>query len=177
MNPPFISILTSTTCGESCWHAKEEICRCSCGGKNHGCLKHGGENQPERTAKIDGERYKLVAVGLRENLIQAADEINGRQFKIVEPAQEITSADGSKWWHQYRYNWRETDPGAPARIKYASREQLYKWRELTGWRDRGTGACLLWEICDMPARPFTLLVDKQTGEPLPEEQQKPNKKP
>lgn len=55
--------LTGSTCGEACWHAREEICRCSCGGKNHGCLKSGNGEHPERTAKIDGKRYKLAAVG------------------------------------------------------------------------------------------------------------------
>lgn len=36
------SILTDATCGEACWTAKEELCKCSCGGHNHGCL-----NSPE----------------------------------------------------------------------------------------------------------------------------------
>ena len=28
--------LTSAPCTSSCWHAEEYLCRCSCGGKNHG---------------------------------------------------------------------------------------------------------------------------------------------
>lgn len=55
------AILTGSTCGDACWHAREEVCRCSCGGKNHGILNHGGE-RPKRTARIDGNLYELVAV-------------------------------------------------------------------------------------------------------------------
>jgi hypothetical protein len=56
-----LGILTGSTCGDACWHAREEICRCSCGGANHGCLNVGGD-RPQRTARIDGEFYELVGV-------------------------------------------------------------------------------------------------------------------
>lgn len=55
------AILTSSTCGDNCWHAREEVCRCSCGGRNHGILTQGG-TQPERNGKIDGNPYELIAV-------------------------------------------------------------------------------------------------------------------
>lgn len=55
------AILTSATCGDGCWHARDIICRCSCFGKNHGILNQGGI-QPGRTAKHDGELYELAAV-------------------------------------------------------------------------------------------------------------------
>jgi len=58
---PFLAIITGHTCGEACWHAREEICRCSCGGQNHGILNRGGE-RPQRCCKIDGNFYELVAV-------------------------------------------------------------------------------------------------------------------
>ena len=53
--------LTGATCGENCWEAVEDVCRCSCGGANHGVLRGAG-TRPERTAKIDGYRYRLIAV-------------------------------------------------------------------------------------------------------------------
>jgi len=56
------SFLTGSTCGDACWHAKEEVCRCSCGGKNHGILLKGDNQQPLRTRKIDGQFYELVAI-------------------------------------------------------------------------------------------------------------------
>lgn len=58
---PLISILTGHTCGEACWHAREEVCRCSCGGKNHGILNN-GLPRPVRTSKKDGNFYVLAGV-------------------------------------------------------------------------------------------------------------------
>ena len=54
--------LTGTTCGFACWEAREEVCRCSCGGANHGILKNGGE-QPKRTCKIRSFWYELYSIG------------------------------------------------------------------------------------------------------------------
>jgi hypothetical protein len=28
--------LTTAPCTSKCWHAEEDVCRCSCGGRNHG---------------------------------------------------------------------------------------------------------------------------------------------
>lgn len=108
--------LTNKTCGEACWYAKEEICRCSCGGKNHGCLKREDGEQPQRTAMIDGVRYKLAAVGKTE-MYGEATIINK-----AAPKRQITSTCA--------YHWRETEPGAPARVKKASPSQLERWPEL-----------------------------------------------
>jgi hypothetical protein len=54
------AVMTGSTCGDMCWHAREEVCRCSCGGANHGILTKGGA-QPKRTCKIENF-YELVAV-------------------------------------------------------------------------------------------------------------------
>jgi hypothetical protein len=35
----------------------------------------------------------------------------------------------------YEYNWRETDKGAPARVKPASQSQAARWAELSAWKD------------------------------------------
>lgn len=59
------AVLTGSTCGDACWHAREEVCRCSCGGANHGILNKGGD-RPQRTCKIDGNFYELAAVVSRE---------------------------------------------------------------------------------------------------------------
>jgi hypothetical protein len=61
MNALDLAILTDSTCGDNCWRAREETCRCSCSGRNHGILTQGG-TQPERNGKINGNPYELVAV-------------------------------------------------------------------------------------------------------------------
>ena len=54
--------LSRQTCSEACWQAKEEVCRCSCNGKNHGCMMVDGRPQPGRTRRTGDTRYRLVAV-------------------------------------------------------------------------------------------------------------------
>ena len=174
-----MAIATSTTCGEMCWHAREEICRCSCGGRNHGCLSHGGE-RPERTAKINGERYRLKAVGRYADIYADARAINRAagyrsvnyptlviggacQGRVTPEKLAAAKASGERFWFsQYKYTWSETDEGAPARLKAASANQL-KWPELSGWPD---GAYILWERTEMPERCGELVIDDATGEPL-----------
>lgn len=50
------------TCGIACWTAQEDICRCSCGGINHGVLRSEGGIQPVRSKKIQGIFYELHSV-------------------------------------------------------------------------------------------------------------------
>lgn len=184
-----MAVLTSQTCGEPCWHAREEICRCSCGGRNHGCLLIPGGEAPERMAKIDGERYKLAGVGLHRDLIEQAQALNGRQWRGLEKPCAVIGAEGVSnatpeqlaaarasgkdvWFTQYYYRWREVDAGAPARIKTATPDQIARWTELTGWKDRAReGVCLLWERVTMPAAPAELRIGRD-GIPL--KNQSPN---
>ncbi|UOF78061.1 hypothetical protein [Caudoviricetes sp.] len=50
------------TCGPQCWTAKDDVCHCSCGGANHGCLRTEGGVQPIRSRKINGRFYELHSV-------------------------------------------------------------------------------------------------------------------
>jgi hypothetical protein len=140
---PAFPILTDHTCGEACWEAREEVCRCSCGGANHGCLRDRGGVQPVRTAKIDGDRYSLLSVGL---LSDVGPQCSGL-IKALPPyhVESVTDYEGKQ--HQYRYFWRETDPGSPYRLKAASVSQVQGWSELTAWREnaRTVRPYLLWK--------------------------------
>jgi hypothetical protein len=118
-----VSFLSEATCGEACWEAREDVCRCSCGGKNHGCLRSKDGVRPTRNAKIDGHRYELKAVGGRE-LYAEAEAIN----KANGPYRVETTAPFYKYW------WHETDRGAPARLKPATKDQLARWPELAAAR-------------------------------------------
>ena len=163
-----LSYLTEQTCGDACWHAKEDVCRCSCGGKNHGVLRTKDGDQPVRTAKIDGVRYELRATGKRQELYSDAKQINtllndgSKRYRRIE--RPITCSDGSKM--QYKYTWKETDPHAPARLKYPTKAQLAKWPEMSAYRDLEPwdlrDISILWVRCDMPNQPTEpILTDDQ----------------
>lgn len=166
------AVVTSQTCGEACWHAHEDICRCSCGGKNHGCLRSKDGKQPERTCRIDGERYKLAGVGRYSDLFNDAKRINREAgWKAIEkPYLADNGGSCEPFWVQYRYHWSETDHGAPARLKTANPSQR-NWNELSGWKDERT-VYLLWQRVTMPPRPTELAIDTETGLPLAD--QNPN---
>ena len=121
--------LTSATCGEGCWYARETICHCSCGGKNHGCLLKEGAERPARTSKIHGVMYELSAVG---RYVELAREASTR-LKALEPHAVV---------HGYKYFWTPTEPGSPVYLKCATKAQLGAWKELNGM-PRGT--YLLWK--------------------------------
>ena len=175
------------TCGEACWHAREEICRCSCGGKNHGVLRTANGVRPDRTCKIAGERYTFRAVGKYRDIIGHAAAINraagyrsierpefiidsspARTPEDIARAQEMMrTGDPRAWVSQYHYVWKETEDGAPARVKNPTASQ-WSWPELAGWTaDRGkVEISILWERITPPERPTILMLDRRTGQPL-----------
>jgi hypothetical protein len=115
-------VLTDATCSEACWHAREEVCRCSCGGKNHGCLKAENGVQPIRTAKIDGVRYELRGVGVG----------------VEKEAQRINREAGIKFY--YAHTARKHYGYTPvALMRKASAAQLDKWPELAAEKERLAG--------------------------------------
>ena len=128
------AILSDITCGEACWCAKEDICRCSCGGKNHGILRTENGTQPVRTAKIDGYRYELLAVGDRSELWPEVERLlKELPVKSRQKATETLT---------YTYHWTETDKGSPIRMKYATPIQVEHWIELTAYRGLSRGEFL-----------------------------------
>lgn len=129
LRPSLISILTDQTCGEACWHAREEICRCSCGGANHGCLRVEGADQPVRTCKIAGERYELAAVGWYGELADKA--------LLMNEAKGFFMIDARMPDHRYHYTYRDADDGAPGRLKPAAAAAIENWPELRAYRDHG----------------------------------------
>ncbi len=127
---PLVAFLTNATCGEACWHAKEEICRCKCGGKNHGCLRTADGVRPQRTCKIDGKHYVLRGVG---DACKAARAIND-----AHPHPHSTP--------KYVCHWHDTERGAPARVKPATKQQFETWPELAAARD-AYAACKATATC------------------------------
>ena len=107
-----VAFLTEITCGEACWHAKEDICKCSCNGKNHGILKTADGEQPIRQSKIDGSRHELLAVGTRSELMEQESAL----YKAI--------GKSSSWHKGFLGEYS---------LKYATPVQCERWAELSAF--------------------------------------------
>lgn len=65
------SVATNATCSAACWYAKQEECRCFCGGINHGILLTDGAEQPRRACTIEGVQYILGGVDISYSVASA----------------------------------------------------------------------------------------------------------
>lgn len=110
------------TCGHSCWYAKQDECKCSCGGKNHGVLLQQDNAQPQRTMRTKGTLYYLQSIG---NQIELLNIINDLLPIITGKA----NANTGQWIN------RPTAPGVPLMLKFATFEQAQKWAELSSYKD------------------------------------------
>lgn len=117
------AVMTGSTCGDMCWHAREEICRCSCGGANHGILTRGGV-APKRTCKIENF-YELVAVipGRAEG-----ECWNDVQQRINAEIERVTNERFPDLDHWAYGNWRE-EKYLPVLDRKVSASQS-KWAEV-----------------------------------------------
>jgi hypothetical protein len=61
-NDLLAAIQTEATCGEACWYAREDMCKCYCAGANHGCLRTANGERPPRTRRVKGVRFRMYGV-------------------------------------------------------------------------------------------------------------------
>lgn len=132
-----IALISGHTCGPACWEAREDICRCECGGKNHGCLRSPDGVQPVRRTKIQGDGYSLEAVG--------------RFCDLEEKAIAMNEAAGVTYRYAYQPHAKYCNP--VARLKAATQTQIAAWPELAAYRGpewviQG-GVYLLWKKCEI----------------------------
>ncbi len=120
-----VAIVTAATCGENCWIAAEDTCRCSCGGRNHGVLRSGNGQRPERTARIQGQMYRLVAVGTSGEIWTEMMARKEACWNEVYPA-----------GHRYAglFDHGHNDRGARFWQRKASDSAVNSWPELTAAR-------------------------------------------
>lgn len=141
-------VITNITCGENCWEAREVDCCCSCGGRNHGILKRGGE-QPARTKKAGGKVYTLVSVGTRMELFDKAN--------LIIPVL-AGKANANAGWFDYN----PAKAGNPILIAYATADQCRRWAELSQWKELAddeqefyfVSPALMWRRDDIDANLF-----------------------
>lgn len=146
MNRVILATLTGATCGAGCWEAREEVCRCSCGGKNHGIALDPNNPTPQRTAKIDGRMYRLEAVG-------KYNEINklGHNFaltlgwKTIKYDMLVPSTG-----RPYHYGYYPNDTGSPVLVKTAAAHQR-EWPEVKRMEiPSPMTPYILWVLEDLP---------------------------
>ena len=126
-----ITFLTEHSCGPNCWEAREEVCRCSCGGRNHGCMRTGTGECPKRQAKIDGVLYELA-------------EIEPNEMGAAHIIRDLRKDKGNDhWWYG---SIREA--GAEVRVKCASTGQM-KWPELASYGSDMYHPSILWSRMDV----------------------------
>jgi hypothetical protein len=121
--------LTDATCGDACWAAREDICRCSCAGKNHGVTRSASGETPTRTRRVKANRYELLAV---EN-VKAWPELAAWRMENLQRNINRAAHDAGLWKRIYSYPAR--DPEYPCILATASASNVKAWPELAAWRN------------------------------------------
>lgn len=123
--------LTGATCGEACWRAQEEICRCSCGGRNHGCDRTG--DRPYRTCRVKYHTYRMIAV--LPDGYRAGENIGGQGGGWYQARIQASELTRSLPEHMYGFE--------PVFERRAS-ESAMKWPELEAYRADTERPYLIW---------------------------------
>ena len=117
--------VSTQTCNEACWEAREDACRCMCNGRNHGIYRHGGE-RPGRFSHKNGRPYKVVAI--------VATWMESRHV-----AHELVWPDGYNTPHGRCLPSRAIDQHATG--------GMLKWPEVKAFIDLHGDAYLVWQTC------------------------------
>lgn len=128
-----IGIFSLTACGPQCWEARDDVCRCSCGGANHGIHRH-------KSPSLTGLKRQLVYGGFIFELSQVAAPID-RGSGIYGPeildqkAQELNRKAGINYAfaHTSRNHFGEFPV---AILRTPTDSQIEKWPELAEWRGK-----------------------------------------
>ena len=126
-----LAVLTEATCGTSCWEAREDVCRCSCGGKNHGIATQG--KRAARTCKAGRARYELVAV------VAESD----KPYTMAADMSEAATGDRPRGTFAMRPSWGQP----PLFAVQPSSKAQQQWPEIgqafDGWNERKPGEAFI----------------------------------
>ena len=138
-----MNIISDATCGLNCWLAEEPICKCFCGGLNHGVMLKLNAKQPKRMAKLDGVMYELVGISAYTTHKDYA-KMNIKADKINHlPENEYITHDN--FYNVDRIKYLESsDKNAPMRVKKATKTQIANWDEIKNI-SKSIHVYLLWQ--------------------------------
>ena len=137
-------LMTDATCGDACWAAREDICRCSCSGENHGITRTANGERPTRTRRVKEHRYQLLAVESPNGSYRAETM---RPMEALERA-VIGAAHDAGLWDRYRYSWPAITDW-PCILRTASESNVKGWPELAAWRGARSRPLVAWVREDM----------------------------
>lgn len=130
-------IFALVACGPACWEAKDDLCKCSCGGKNHGMHRHKrpGFEKLKRQMVYQGFIFELADVSEPE---ETGKDREGaalvRPVGLGDKAQEINKAAGIRFL--FAHTAREHFGEFPIAItRPVTEAQIKKWPELAKWRN------------------------------------------
>lgn len=128
-----IGLFAMTACGPACWEARDDICRCSCGGANHGCHRNKG-NDPRNGLK----RQKVYEGFIWElSKVSAIEEMEGiaSPERLGREAQAMNDAAGIRF--RYAHTTRQHYGEFPvAIVRIATDGEISRWPELAHWRGK-----------------------------------------
>lgn len=120
-------------CGPQCWEAKDDVCRCSCGGRNHGIRRNNapGCEHLKRQLVYDGYIFELA------NVSEPHDMGYGHfsPSRFDDEAMAANTAAGIQFY--YAHTARKHYGYFPvAIVRVATDSQIAKWPELANWRGK-----------------------------------------
>ena len=141
------AMMTDATCGDACWAAREDICRCSCGGNNHGITRTANGVAPVRTRRVKDHRYQLLAV---ESYISGPGHARIESLRPMEKLESAVNgaAVDAGLFDKYASTWPDT-PAWPCILRLASASNVKGWPELAAWRGANSRPYVAWVREDM----------------------------
>jgi hypothetical protein len=145
-----LGLMSDATCGEACWAAREDICRCSCSGRNHGVTRTTNGETPTRTRRVKAHRYQLLAV--ESYRPDEARIVTLRPIEKLQGAVNVAAYDAGLFnRHASRWDseWWPSEPAWPCKVTTASHSAVKGWPELAAWRGARSRPLVAWVREDM----------------------------
>ncbi len=120
-------------CGPDCWEARNDICRCSCGGRNHGIKRRTPTCQevPLRRQMVwEDFLWELVKVSVP---VPVGGEVCAPS-KFDDEAQAANRAAGIPFLYAHTARKFYGGDFPVAHVRPFTDAQIAKWTELAAWR-------------------------------------------
>lgn len=126
-------------CGDNCWEAKDDLCRCACGGRNHGIRKKQPHcHQIKRSCIAFESVYELLEVEQPANaeneLLPTANELC-RPILLDNKARTLNKDAGIFYYPRAATDKKPVGYLPHAILRPLTESQTTKWAEARAWRD------------------------------------------